>query len=149
MKGRVVAISTLMFLVSIVALSQTAGELRKKYGPPDEVGRYIIRPGIGLTVRADEAGVTRDLMVRPITTAATNANDKSSEKPSVMGPDVAQAILSELAPDSKRGRHKGTGNAEFGCTSVDYLEYDNALISVSNRCSQQGGGTYSINIHWK
>ncbi len=66
-----------------------------------------------------------------------------------MKAELAKEILDEVVPVSRRGRYKGTGNAEFGCTSVVHMEYENAIISITNRCDEQGGGTYSLQVHWK
>src|SRR5258708_27157296 len=53
-------------LVAVVGLSQTTKDFSKQYGPSDDSGRYIVRPGIGMTVRVDDAGVIRDITIRPI-----------------------------------------------------------------------------------
>jgi len=148
MTRQVVALFAFALLTSVLALSQTKGELRTKYGPPDDSGRYVVRPGIGMSVRVDEAGVVRDVTIRPIESAASST-DRRSKNALVMKSDLARAILDEVAPVSRRGRYKTTGNAEFGCTSVDHNEYENATISITNRCDQQGGGTYSLRVHWK
>src|SRR6266404_670432 len=145
MKYQVIALFAFGLLVGVVALSQTKSELRTKYGPPDNSGRYIVRPGIGMTVGVDKAGVVRDITIRPIE-SATSLTDGNSKHASVMKSDLASATLDEVAPVSRRGRYKTTGNAEFGCTSVDHQEYANAIISITNRCDQQGGGTYSLRV---
>jgi hypothetical protein len=148
MKSQLMMLLLVSSMAGIAGLSQTTGDLQKKYGPPDASGRYIVRPGIGLTVWVNETGIVREMIVAPMN-PATDSTRESSEKSPVMKPDVAQAILSEIAPVSRRGRYRGTGNAEFGCTSVDHLQYENTIISISNRCAQQGGGTYSVRVHWK
>ncbi len=133
---------------AIVGLAQTTSDLQKKYGPPDSEGRYIVRPGIGLVATVDDTGTMQDITVGPIS-ANPKSTAQSGEKPTVMKSEVAETILNEILPVSKRGQYKGTGNAEFGCTSVDHMEYEKVLISIRNRCAEQGGGTYSINTHWK
>jgi hypothetical protein len=148
MKRYLIALLALTLLGSAAGLSQTAGDLQKKYGPPDASGRYTVRPGIGLTVRPDESGNAREVTIKPIDSSA-DATGRASKKAPVMNPGVAREVLDEVAPASKRGQYEGAGNAEFGCASVDHLRYENVLISISNRCHQQGGGTYSINIRWK
>jgi hypothetical protein len=148
MKSHMLTLIAIVFMAGIVGLSQTNNELKQKYGPPDSEGRYIVRPGIGLTAHVDETGKTRAINVRPLG-SKNSSTGQSSEKPLVMNSDVAKAILSEILPVSKRGRFIGTGNAEFGCTSIDDLDYEKVLIRISNRCPQQKGGTYSINIRWK
>ncbi len=146
MKSRRVLLLVFTLMVGIVGLSQTTSDLRQKYGPPDDSGRYLVRPGIGMTVRIDEAGVTRDITIRPIEPAASSPKFKNA---STMKAELAKEILDEVVPVSRRGRYKGTGNAEFGCTSVVHMEYENAIISITNRCDEQGGGTYSLQVHWK
>lgn len=148
MKSHVILLLVMTLAGTIVGVSQTSSDLQRKYGPPDALGRYIVRPGVGMTVRVNEKGITTEMTVRPIR-QATDLADRKAEGAPVIKRDVAHAILSEIAPVAKRGRYKGTGNAEFGCTSVDHLDYEKALISISYRCSQQGGGTYSINVRWK
>ncbi len=148
MKSRRVLLLVFTLMVGTVGLSQTSGALRQKYGPPDHSGRYVVRPGIGMTVRVDGAGVTRDIAISPIESAASSTRRSSKTAPT-MKADLAKAILDEVVPVSRRGRYKGTGNAEFGCTSVVHMEYENAIISITNRCDEQGGGTYSVRVHWK
>ena len=148
MKSHVLTLIGVVFVAGIIGLAQTNNELRQKYGPPDSQGRYVVRPGIGLTADVDKNGKTREIMVRPLS-SKTNSTSQASEKPTVMNSEVAKAILSEVLPVSKRGRFQGTGSAEFGCTSIDHLNYEKVLIRISNRCAQQKGGTYSINIRWK
>lgn len=148
MKRHVLTLIAIVFMVAIIGISQTSNELRQKYGPPDSEGRYIVRPGIGLTAQADKTGKTRVITIRPLS-SKNNSTVQSSEKPKVMNSDVAKAILSEVLPVSKRGRFQGSGNAEFGCTSIDDLDYEKVLIRINNRCPQQKGGTYSIDIRWK
>jgi hypothetical protein len=148
MKNHVLTLIGVVLVAGIIGLAQTNDELRQKYGPPDSQGRYIVRPGIGLTAEVDKNGKTREIMVRPLS-SKTNSTSQASEKPTVMNSEVAKAILSEVLPVSKRGRFQGIGSAEFGCTSIDHLDYEKVLIRISNRCVQQKGGTYSINIRWK
>jgi len=148
MKSHVVILLALILFAGIVGVSQTTSDLQKKYGPPDSEGRYIVRPGIGLIATVDDAGTMRDITIGPISSNPKSAA-QPAEKPTVMKAEVAETILSEVLPVSKRGRYKGTGNAEFGCTSVDHMEYEKVVISIRNRCAEQGGGTYSMNIHWK
>lgn len=148
MKIYVVVLVALTLLVDIVGLSQTPSDLKKKYGPPDDLGRYVVRPGIGMTVEVDEAGLTPDITIRPIESDASSTR-RSSKGGATMEPELAKVILDEVMPVSNRGRYKGTGNAEFGCTSIDHIEYENVVINVTNRCVQQGGGAYSVRVHWR
>jgi len=148
MKIYLVVLVAFTLLVGIVGLSQTSSDLKKKYGPPDDLGRYVVRPGIGMTLEVDEAGITRDITIRPINSDATSTSRKSKGG-ATMERNLAKAILDEVVPVSSRGRYKGTGNAEFGCTSIDHIEYENVVISMTNRCDQQGGGSYSARVHWR
>ena len=54
-KYLVTAISTI-FLAVAASSSQTPNSLSQKHGPPDEKGRYTIRPGIGLEATYDSDG---------------------------------------------------------------------------------------------
>ena len=146
MKVYAVILMALTLLVGIVGLAQGTNDLKQKYGPPDDLGRYVVRPGVGMTVQFDEAGIKCDITVRPLESSESSAK-LNSKGGATMEPDVAKAILDEVVPLSERGRYKGTGNAEFGCTSIDHIEYENVVISMTNRCDQQGGGTYSVRVH--
>ena len=130
-----------------IVLGQTKSDVERQYGAPDSLGRYTVRAGVGMTIDLDDNGNVLKMMVKPIS-AKTDSN-RPGEKSNVMSAETAQSIVNELAPSSKRGKYKGTGSAEFGCTSVNYQDYEKVLISVSNRCSQQGGGTYSVSLNWK
>src|SRR6266851_8334644 len=115
MKINAVVLVAFTFVVGIVGLSQTPSDLKMKYGPPDDLGRYVVRPGVGMTLQFDEAGITRDITIRPIESDATSTS-RSSKGVATMERDLAKAILDEVMPVSNRGQYKGTGNAEFGCT---------------------------------
>src|SRR5215217_4019489 len=100
MKNHVLTLIVLVLMAGIVGLAQTNNELRQKYGPPDSEGRYIVRPGIGLTAQMDGNRKTRAITVQPFSPKGISTS-QSSEKPIVMRTDVAKAILSEILPVSK------------------------------------------------
>lgn len=157
MKNRVILLFLFVFTAILIVVSQTHynqisghqtnNELKQKYGSPDAKGQYIVRPEIGVTAKFKEDGRPIEMFIKPLDSSEAEMSDNSSFK--VMLSDVVDEVLNELVPVAKRGKQGGTTNAEFGCTSTDYTEYEQVTINTVKRCEQQGGGTYSIGIRWK
>ena len=146
-----------MFITILVGASQTQtnqtndnltpAKLKQKYGSPNVKGQYKVRSEIGLTAKFKENGQPLEMRIEPLSLYEEKPSE--TESPKVMSSDEAEQVLNELVPVEKRGKKGNTGNSEFGCTSVDYTEYEQVIISTAKRCEQQGAGTYSIIVRWK
>jgi hypothetical protein len=150
MKKHLIFLVSLISFVSIlviIGMAQTRDGFKQKYGSPDAKGYYIVRPNIRLSVKYKQSRIPSEMLIEPVDSDTPDLENKNSNK--VMPSDTAEEVLNELVPIEKRGKMGKTGNAEFGCTSVDYTEYQKVVISTSKRCEQQGAGTYSISVHWK
>ena len=78
----------LLLLFSLVpAKAQTSGELRQKYGNPDDKGRYVVRPGVMMSVTAASNGKVSDVWIEA---QSAPQLDDPAEK------GIPQKILAEL-----------------------------------------------------
>jgi|SRR5947207_1600645 len=127
---------------------QTPSTLREKYGPADKKGRYIVRPGIGLEATYDSDGKPLTMTVK-LLDDGTWTNPNRPELRQTMRRRVALEILDEIIPSSQRGKQKESLSYESGCFSRETTEYENVTTKVANRCEQQGGGIYSVQVVWK
>ena len=134
--------SLVFFAVVMIGMAQTRDEFKHKYGPPDAKGRYLVRPDIGFEVKYKQNRTLSEMTIKPL----SSENDGSKK---VMSSKLAEESLDELVPEKRRGEKTKEGVAEFGCTSVNYTEYELVKINTTKRCSAQGDGTYSINVRWK
>ena len=128
--------------------SQTPSILREKYGPPDEKGRYTVRPTIGLEATYDSDGKPLTMTVK-LLDDGTKANPNKPQLRQTMRRRVALEILDEIMPASQRGKQTRSFSYESGCFSRETNGYENVTTKVANRCEQQGGGTYSVQVLWK
>jgi len=135
-------------VVLVAVLAQSPSALRERYGAADDKGRYIVRPGIGLAVKYDTVGNPTEMVVKLLDDGITPRSTKP-ERRNVMRRDIALEILDEIAPVSKRGKQTAAFLEERGCYSLRTTEYERVTTNVANRCEQQGGGTYSIQVLWK
>jgi hypothetical protein len=142
-----------MLLIAAPSLAQTAAELRRKYGEPETLShkssqilieRYKVRPNITMIVKFGGSERACELRIEPFRTRTQN-----SKRVEAMLESEAQQVIEELAPDNERGRLIKTYNAEFGCSTVLFRDYERVMIAVTSRCEAQGGGTYSVKIRWK
>ncbi len=120
--------------------AQTRDELKQKYGAPDAKGHYVVRPGIGLSVKYDRNQNLShsQMIIEPLDSNTLKA----------MPSDMAREILDELIPVGKR--IKKEHGADFflllGCRTDEITEFEQFMIGILKRCKEQGGGIYSINI---
>lgn len=154
MSDRLLKALLLMLLIAAPSLAQTATELRHKYGEPQILSRkssqilierYMVRPSITMTVKfGGTSGRACELHIGPRRTRIQNP-----KRADVMSQSEAEKIIEELAPSDERGRLIKSSNAEFGCSTVLFGDYERVMIAVTRRCEAQGGGTYSVKIRWK
>ena len=151
MGDRLIKALLVMLILAASCFAQTPDELRRKYGKPETlshkssqilVERYTIRPGIIMTVKFADYRRACEMRIEPF--RSTNSYGDQ-----VIQAEDAYMITEELAPASKRGRTIKATNVGVECSWVAYNEYERVMIAVATRCSDWGGGTYSINIRWK
>jgi hypothetical protein len=145
MKNRLLILIPLMLTAVIVGMAQTSDELTQRYGPRDQNGRYMARPGIGVTVEFGVNGQVSQMMIKPLDIKSGSAEAAVKVMPS----ETVSGILQEVAPVDKRGQYRGTTVFRSGCTSVEHIDYERVAITLRSRCERQGGGTYSAGITWK
>ncbi len=155
MSDRLLKALLVMLLTAAPCLAQTSTELRRKYGEPEKlspkssqilVERYLVRGSINMTVKfgGGSNGRACELRIEPRRTRT-----QDGKRVEAMAEFAAEQVLEELAPMKERGRLIKTSNAEFGCSSVVFGDYERVMIAVTKRCAAQGGGTYSVKIRWK
>ncbi|HEU0175522.1 MAG TPA: hypothetical protein VFV58_14775 [Blastocatellia bacterium] len=129
----------LLFLPSV---KQTTDEFGQKY-KRHESGGYIVRPGIVMKVKATRSGDACEAKIKPM--SSTASKDHGSE---VMPSETAKEVVDEIIPEAKRGKITGHANANDGCTGMDIIGYEKAMIVLVTRCKEGGGGVYSARIQW-
>jgi hypothetical protein len=138
-----------VFMIVVIGAAQTRDEFKQKYGPPDTKGRYTVRPNIGLSIKYKQSRNLSEMIIEPLESTASQSNFEKEGSNEVMPLDMAEEVLDELIPVAESGKKGYTGIAEFGCTSVEYTDYEEVSTSIAKRCEQQEGGTYSISVRWK
>lgn len=153
MSDRLLKALLIVLLIAAPSLAQTSDDLRRKYGDPQVlshkssqilVERYTVRENIMLTVKFGGGERACELRIEPRRTLTQN-----SKRVDVMPDSEAQEIIDELAPMEERGRSIKTADADIGCATVLFGDYERVMIAVTRRCAAQGGGTYSVKIRWK
>jgi hypothetical protein len=146
-KDLVITIGFILVVLGNV-FAQTPSMLREKYGPADEKGRYTVRPSIGLQASYDSYGAPLSMTVKPLNDGF-QSNPNKSQLMLTMSASVALEILDEIVPANQRGKRTQSLSYENGCFSRETNEYEKVTTKLSNRCEQQGGGTYSVQVLWK
>lgn len=145
---RTITLSIVILFCCLVGSAQTPDEFKQKYGPPDEQGRYIVRPGIAMTVKYTSDQRLSDILLQPDPIYKPRLPGVSNSN--AMPEDIAQQVLDELVPLEKRGTaSKFLANIESSCISISPRDYEFVTIGITRRCNEQGGGLYQISVHWK
>jgi hypothetical protein len=121
------------------------GDLREKYGAADAHGRFLVRPGIGMTAEFGQDGQVREMLIKRL----DSEDESNGGRSTVMSSAVAKEILEEVAPVARRGKLGKKSAFVSGCTHIAVDEYEHMSIGNVTRCEAQGGGTYSATVHWK
>ena len=162
-------LATILFVVSSAITSagaQTAAELRAKYGEPQmrrlkdnrpEIERYLVRPNITATVRYNERGEPRELLIEPVPGSTPKAGrvEHAPDGDYMSTPEVIE-VINEVVPVGRRGKliMAGTWNAgdpkmrlhHSGCTGIYSAIYERVTIGSVSWC---WGGTFSATIRWE
>lgn len=136
------------FMAMVAAFGQNSQELRHKYGAPD-AERFLVRPGIMLTVSYGEDGQPCELLLEtwhPIT--------KYRSRDTFLPPELADDLVDELVPADKRGKLQNS--ITFGRGDIVSKLYDNVNISrgyyidwPNGTASMQRNQLESVSISWK
>jgi len=145
MKKFLSAVTFLILVLAVTVTAQTPQDLRHTYGAPDSLGRYIVRPNIGMRVKISPNGRVSEMILKPLD--SEDASDRATSM--VMSSALTKEILEETVPSNKRGKLQQKGGFAFGCTSTDFESYEFVIVSTITRCAAQGGGIYSASAHWK
>jgi len=143
MKNFLLAMTLLLTVFVLVSSAQQASDFREKYGPPDDKGRYRVRPNIGMKIDVSEAGRPSKMVIKRL-----DAEEPISTK-TLMLNSLATEILAEVIPPPKRGKLRRTSRFAFGCVESETSEYEDVTITIDKRCEAQGGGAYDAVVHWK
>jgi hypothetical protein len=152
MKLRFTRISLLLLLAAVSAPSQTLGDLKSKYGAPQE--SYEIRPGIFMVVKFAADGHACEMLVekRHVQASGTINLDQAT-----LSQGEIKDIVNELVPVAARGEksaHSGIMSIT-GVGASELEDYENVSISYhskvvsSSKESVTSGGTAAIIIKWK
>jgi hypothetical protein len=109
-------------LTAIVALAQTASELRARYGDPD-VERFMVRPGITLMARYADDRAACEMVIEPLRSIIPH-----DESPTYMRPEVMTEIIDEVLPEAYRGKLLRSVVTKSGCNDLETKEYENVTI---------------------
>jgi len=151
MKNPRISILVSVLVLAAVAFGQTPDKLREKYGPPDEKGRYTVRPGISLELKTGPDRSALSMSIKPFDADVVEPGSgrKFRSYPKTMNNDLALKILEELVSSNTRGKETASFVEWRGCTTITSKEYEHVAISIVTRCEAAGGGTYSIHIQWR
>jgi hypothetical protein len=149
MKSTLARAYLLLSLAAVSVSSQTAGDLKLKYGAPEE--SYEIRPGIFVTVKFAADGRPCEELIERRHVAASGAVDLDA---TFLTREDVKAILSELAPEEMRGR-KSDFPAHILATDngrIRTSEYENVSVTYYESApppNDSFGKTTAVQIKWK
>ena len=124
------AVSLLFLALSAIAASaQSASELKGRYGDPD-VERFLVRPGVTLTVRYASDRTACEMLIGPIRSIIPR-----NEPTTYMRPELMTDIIDEVLPDANRGKLLSSYVTKSGSNEIDFKEYENVTITrVRHKC---------------
>jgi hypothetical protein len=133
-----------MISIALPGTLQTTEGLRHKYGPPD-AERYIVRPGIVMTVAFAKDGRPCEMVIEP---RRSLVSTEPVSKP--MPSDKVSEILNEVLPTSQRGRLLQDITFTGGCNSIRNTDYETVSISRTIVCPSGGEtGESSVRVRFK
>jgi hypothetical protein len=114
-----------LVLAAYLANPQSSSELRSRYGELD-IERFIVRPGIGLTVEYGSDRLACEMLVEPPLPLF-----HGDEQTLYMSSDEVTGVLDDVVPVGMRGREIGHLTSEIGRNKYDSIEYENVSIGRS------------------
>lgn len=114
-----------MLLAAYLANPQSSSDLRSHYGEPD-LERFIVRPGIALTVEYGSDGPACEMLIEPPLPLF-----HGDEQTLYMSSDAVTSVLDDLLPIGMRGQELGHFILEMGRNTYEVTQYENASIGRS------------------
>lgn len=116
-------------LFAVGACAQSASELKARYGDPD-VERFLVRPGITLTVRYAADQTPCEMLIGPMRSIIPR-----NEAAIYMRPEVMTEIIDEVLPEANRGKLLRSFVTKSGCNEIETKEHENVtIIRFRHKC---------------
>jgi len=120
-----VSLGCFIFFAYFLANPQSSSELRSRYGEP-EMERFVVRPGIGLTVEYGSDGLACDMLIEPLLPII-----HGEEQTLFMSVEGVTKVLDDVVPTSMRGLRLGNLVMQMGRNKQELIQYENLTISRS------------------
>jgi hypothetical protein len=114
-----------LFISAIVASAQTAGDFGTRYGDPD-VERFVIRPGVTLTVAYGSDTTGCQMIVEPQRSIL-----KSDNESELMAREIVPEVLEEILPESSGDSLLVNIEQVVGCDIQVHSTHYNVTINAS------------------
>jgi hypothetical protein len=114
-----------VLLAANLANPQSSSELRSHYGAPD-IERFIVRPGIGLTVEYGSDGLACEMLIEPPLPLF-----HGDEQTLYMSSDAVTSVLDDVVPVGMRGLEIANSISEMGRNRYELAQYENVSIGRS------------------
>lgn len=119
------ALGYFLFLAYFLANPQSSSELRSHYGEP-EMERFVVRPGIALTVEYGSDGLACEMLIQPPLPII-----HGDEQTLFMSAEGVTRVLDDAVPTSTRGLKIGNVVSQMGRNRQELIQYENLTISRS------------------
>jgi hypothetical protein len=123
----------LALLLPVPGDAQASDDLRQRYGPPDDRGRYVVRPHVTASVTRQSDGRASRILIE-----ARGAGGAAKGRGPRMLEKVAAEVIDELSPADGRGALLNSLNFSAGCTSIRADHYERVRISRVFTCDSPG-----------
>jgi hypothetical protein len=120
-----VSLGCFLFLAYFLANPQSSSELSFRYGEP-EMERFVVRPGIGLTVEYGSDGLACEMLIEPPLPII-----HGDEQTLFMSAEGVTKVLDDVVPTSMRGLKIGNVVSQMGRNRQELIQYENLSISRS------------------
>jgi hypothetical protein len=120
-----IVLGSFLLLAAYLANPQSSSELRSRYGEPD-IERFIVRPGIALTVEYGSDGLACEMLIEPPLPLF-----HGDEQTLYMSSDAVTSVLDDVVPVGMRGQEIGNSISEMGRNRYELTQYENVSIGRS------------------
>jgi hypothetical protein len=120
-----IVLGSFVLLAAYLANPQSSSELRSRYGEPD-IERFIVRPGIGLTVEYGSDGLPCEMLIEP-----PRPLFHGDEQTLYMSSDEVTSVLDDVVPVGTRGLEINDFIEEMGRNRYELTQYENVSIGRS------------------
>jgi hypothetical protein len=114
-----------LLLAAYLANPQSSSELRSRYGEPD-IERFIVHPGIGLTVDYGSDGLACEMLIEP-----PRPLFHGDEQTLYMSSDEVTSVLDDVVPLGVRGPEIGHVTEEMARSRNEMINFEHLTISRS------------------